>query len=69
MREAHYEAARQLYKERNQDSSSSNNIIVDILGLHPEGVEYLEHVLIRQQKSSRPVYAIISTGHHSTLGR
>jgi len=39
-------------------------------GLHPEeAVEYLERVLLEQQASTRPVYAITGTGHHSKNGK
>ena len=70
MRKAHREAARILYEERNKDSSSSQEVYVDLHGLHPEeAVEYLEHALIEHQNSSRPVYAITGTGHHSKNGK
>ena len=70
MRKAHREAARLLYEERNKDSSSSAELYVDLHGLHPEeAVEYLERVLLEQQKSSRAVYAITGTGHHSKNGK
>ena len=70
MRKAHREAARLLYEERNKDSSSSQEVYVDLHGLHPEeAVEYLEHALIEHQKSSRPIYAITGTGHHSKNGK
>ena len=70
MRRAHREAARVLYEERNRDASSSSELYVDLHGLHPEeAVEYLERVLIDQQKFSRPVYAITGTGHHSKNGK
>ena len=70
MRKAHREAARLLYEERNRDSSSSQEVYVDLHGLHPEeAVEYLEHALVEHQNSSRPVYAITGTGHHSKNGK
>lgn len=70
MRKAHREAARVLYEERNKDGSSSQEIYVDLHGLHPEeAVEYLEQVLIEQQELGRPVYAITGTGHHSKNGK
>lgn len=70
MRKAHREAARLLYEERNKDGSSGAEIYVDLHGLHPEeAVDYLERVLTEQQKSSRPVYAITGTGHHSKNGK
>ncbi|KAL8835282.1 MAG: hypothetical protein Q9176_007042 [Flavoplaca citrina] len=70
MRKSHREAARLLYEERNRESSLSKEIYIDLHGLHPEeAVEYLEQVLVEHQKSSRPVYAIIGTGHHSKGGK
>ena len=70
MRKAHREAARLLYEERNKDASSGAEIYVDLHGLHPEeAVEYLERVLTEQQLSSRPIYAITGTGHHSKNGK
>ena len=71
MRKAHREAARILYEERNKDSSSATTeLYVDLHGLHPEeAVEYLERVLLEQQGSARPVYAITGTGHHSKNGK
>ena len=70
MRKAHREAAHLLYESRNKDASSGAEIYVDLHGLHPEeAVGYLEHVLTEQQKSSRPVYAITGTGHHSKNGK
>lgn len=70
MRKAHREAARQLYEERNKNSSSSSELYVDLHGLHPEeAVEYLEKVLLDNQKETRPVYAITGTGHHSKNGK
>ena len=70
MRKAHREAARVLYEERNKDGSSAQEIYVDLHGLHPEeAVEYLEQVLVEQQASGRPVYAITGTGHHSKNGK
>jgi hypothetical protein len=70
MRKAHREAARELYEERNKNSSSSAELYVDLHGLHPEeAVEYLERVLLENQKETRPVYAITGTGHHSKNGK
>ncbi len=70
MRKAHREAARLLYEERNKDSSASREVYVDLHGLHPEeAAEYLEHALIEHQSSSRAVYAITGTGHHSKNGK
>ncbi|KAL8781584.1 MAG: hypothetical protein Q9213_005934 [Squamulea squamosa] len=70
MRKSHREAAQLLYEERNKDASSSKEIYIDLHGLHPEeAVEYLEQLLLEHQKSSRPVYAITGTGHHSKSGK
>lgn len=70
MRKAHREAARALYEERNQANSSSQEVYIDLHGLHPEeAVEYLEQVLVEQQTSGRSVYAITGTGHHSKNGK
>jgi DNA-nicking Smr family endonuclease len=70
MRKAHREAARELYEERNKNSSSNAELYVDLHGLHPEeAVEYLERVLLENQKETRPVYAITGTGHHSKNGK
>jgi DNA-nicking Smr family endonuclease len=70
MRKAHREAARELYEERNKHSSSSAELYVDLHGLHPEeAVEYLERVLLENQKETRSVYAITGTGHHSKNGK
>ena len=70
MRKSHREAARLLYDSRNKESSTSPEIYVDLHGLHPdEAVGYLEQVLVEQQTSSKSVYAIIGTGHHSKNGK
>lgn len=70
MRKAHREAARELYEERNKHGSSGAELYVDLHGLHPEeAVEYLERVLLENQKETRPVYAITGTGHHSKNGK
>ncbi|CAG8975468.1 hypothetical protein HYALB_00004784 [Hymenoscyphus albidus] len=70
MRKAHREAARELYEERNKNSSLNAELYVDLHGLHPEeAVEYLERVLLENQKETRPVYAITGTGHHSKNGK
>jgi len=70
MRKAHREAARELYEERNKNSSSNTELYVDLHGLHPEeAVEYLERVLLENGKETRPVYAITGTGHHSKNGK
>lgn len=70
MRKAHREAARLLYEQRNKDGGSSQEVYVDLHGLHPEeAVEYLEQALLENQHSNRPVYAITGTGHHSKNGK
>ncbi|KAG9235739.1 hypothetical protein BJ875DRAFT_458287 [Amylocarpus encephaloides] len=70
MRKAHREAARELYEERNKNNSSSSELYVDLHGLHPEeAVEYLERVLLENQKETKPVFAITGTGHHSKNGK
>ncbi|KAJ9648560.1 hypothetical protein H2199_001415 [Coniosporium tulheliwenetii] len=72
MREAHREAARILYEERNKDSAGpgSKEIYVDLHGLHPEeAVSYLEAKLLAHSSSPAPVYAITGTGHHSKNGK
>ncbi|KAI9684085.1 MAG: hypothetical protein M1829_003355 [Trizodia sp. TS-e1964] len=70
MRKAHREAARQLYEERNRHGGAKGELYVDLHGLHPEeSVEYLERVLLEQQSSAQPVYAITGTGHHSKNGK
>ncbi|KAL8946502.1 MAG: hypothetical protein Q9222_007110 [Ikaeria aurantiellina] len=70
MRKSHREAAQLLYEERNKDGRTSKEIYIDLHGLHPEeALEYLEQVLVEHQKSSRPVYAITGTGHHSKSGK
>ena len=71
MRKSHREAADLLYTLRNSSSGNANNeLYIDLHGLHPEeAVEYLERVLLEQQKSIRPVYAITGTGHHSKNGK
>jgi hypothetical protein len=41
-----------------------------VAGLHPEeAVSYLEGILLKHSSSSRPVYAITGTGHHSKNGK
>jgi DNA-nicking Smr family endonuclease len=70
MREKHREAARALYEERNKNQSSSKELYVDLHGLHPEeAVSYLSDCLREQKDSTRPVYAICGTGHHSKNGK
>jgi hypothetical protein len=70
MRKAHREAARELYEERNKNSSPNSEIYVDLHGLHPEeAVEYLERVLLEHSNSVKPIYAITGTGHHSKNGK
>ncbi|KAK7408960.1 hypothetical protein QQX98_008838 [Neonectria punicea] len=70
MRKAHREAARELYEERNRGSASGLELYVDLHGLHPEeAVEYLEKVLMENNKESRAIYAITGSGHHSKNGK
>ena len=72
MREKHREAARLLYEERNKGlgPDSSRELYVDLHGLHPEeAVTYLSDCLKEQKSSSRPIYAICGTGHHSKNGK
>lgn len=70
MREKHREAARALYEERNKTLAAGKELYVDLHGLHPEeAVQYLSDCLNEQVKSTRPVYAICGTGHHSKNGK
>ncbi|KXT07527.1 hypothetical protein AC578_10154 [Pseudocercospora eumusae] len=72
MREKHREAAKALYEERNKNLAAGGNkeLYVDLHGLHPEeAVQYLSDCLKEQKTSSRPVYAICGTGHHSKNGK
>ncbi|KAI5366687.1 putative Zinc finger, CCCH-type, Smr domain, Smr domain superfamily, protein suppressor of sable [Septoria linicola] len=70
MREKHREAARALYEERNKSLAAGKELYVDLHGLHPEeAVQYLSDCLKEQMKSTRPVYAICGTGHHSKNGK
>ena len=73
MREKHREAAKALYEERNKNIASGNGskeLYVDLHGLHPEeAVQYLSDCLKEQKSTSRPVYAICGTGHHSKNGK
>ncbi|KAF2222436.1 hypothetical protein BDZ85DRAFT_219319 [Elsinoe ampelina] len=70
MKEAHREAARILYEDRNKNQSSSKELYVDLHGLHPEeAVSYLNDCLLEHKSSSRPLYAICGTGHHSKNGK
>jgi len=70
MKNAHREAARILYEERNKNSAVGKELYVDLHGLHPEeAVSYLSTCLMEHTKSSRPVYAICGTGHHSKNGK
>jgi len=73
MREKHREAAKALYEERNRNLAAGNGskeLYVDLHGLHPEeAVQYLSDCLKEQKSSSRPVYAICGTGHHSKNGK
>lgn len=71
MRKAHREAASLLYQGvLSAGPQSEREIYVDLHGLHPEeAVEYLEKVLLENGNSSKPVYAITGTGHHSKNGK
>lgn len=70
MRKAHREAAQELYAQRNKSGSNCPEMYVDLHGLHPEeAVEYLERVLLENEKESRIIYAITGTGHHSKNGK
>ena len=71
MRKCHRAAAQILYEDRNKDGASAGKeTYVDLHGLHPEeAIEYLEQTLLEHQKSSKPVYAITGTGHHSKNGK
>ncbi|KAF2151973.1 hypothetical protein K461DRAFT_279499 [Myriangium duriaei CBS 260.36] len=70
MKEAHREAARVLYDERNKCASSGKELYVDLHGLHPEeAVSYLNTCLLEHKHSARPLYAICGTGHHSKNGK
>ena len=70
MRKAHREAAHELSEERNKNNIPNTELYVDLHGLHPEeAVEYLERVLLENQREIRPVYAITGTGHHSKNGK
>lgn len=76
MREAHREAARYLYEDRNR-RSPTDEVYIDLHGLHPaEAVTYLSTALNGQRASSalhrdssQFLYAIVGTGHHSKSGR
>ncbi|KAF2723268.1 hypothetical protein K431DRAFT_337537 [Polychaeton citri CBS 116435] len=74
MREAHREAAKILYEERNKHQSEGKNgtreLYVDLHGLHPEeAVSYLSDCLKEHKTTTRPMYAICGTGHHSKNGK
>ena len=72
MREAHREAARVLYEERNKQLTDGRQkeLYVDLHGLHAEeAVSYLSECLLEHKSTSRPVYAITGTGHHSKNGK
>jgi hypothetical protein len=70
MKKAHRDAAKELYEDRNKNSTDCPEIYVDLHGLLPdEAVSYLEEVLLENKAESRPVYAITGTGHHSRNGK
>jgi hypothetical protein len=65
-----------LYEERNKHltsnglDDSSEELYVDLHGLHPEeAVEYLERILLKHSMADRLLYAITGTGHHSKNGK
>ncbi|KAL7266796.1 hypothetical protein RUND412_010638 [Rhizina undulata] len=66
MTKAHKEAAKAIYEERNKNAGQNVELFVDLHGLLPdEACKYLEDVLVEHQNSSRTLYAIVGTGHHS----
>ena len=77
MREAHREAARCLFEDRNISTLPNTEIYVDLHGLHPaEAISYLSSALGKQSSqnalhrdASHYLYAIVGTGHHSKNGR
>lgn len=78
MREAHREAAKHLFEQRNTSAAAGSETYVDLHGLHPaEAVTYLNHAVETQKITSalqrsegfRFLYAIVGTGHHSKGGR
>jgi len=70
MKNAHREAAKVLYEERNKSAGSSDELYVDLHGLHPdEAISYLHSCLLEHSNDSRPIYAICGTGHHSKNGK
>ncbi|EPS38794.1 hypothetical protein H072_7425 [Dactylellina haptotyla CBS 200.50] len=80
MRKAHREAASAIYEQRQKAlrSAAANGtastvtveLFVDLHGLHPEeAVEYLERILLENQKATQVLYAITGTGHHSKNGK
>lgn len=76
MRKCHREAARHLYEERHKHleanglNDATEELYVDLHGLHPEeAVEYLKKILIKHAKDRRVLYAITGTGHHSKNGK
>ena len=45
-------------------------MLISTTGLHPEeAVQYLTSCLLDHSSSSRPIYAICGTGHHSKNGK
>jgi len=70
MKNAHREAARALYEERNKNAGAGKELYVDLHGLHPEeAVSYLNTCLLEHTHDTRPIYAICGTGHHSKNGK
>ncbi|KAL1999898.1 hypothetical protein VTN02DRAFT_3824 [Thermoascus thermophilus] len=76
MRKCHREAARHLYEERQKHleanglDDATEELYVDLHGLHPEeATEYLDKILVKHSKDNRILYAITGTGHHSKNGK
>ena len=82
MRDAHREAARHLYENRNTGINGHDEVFVDLHGLHPaEAVSYLDVALKKQRATVSlqrddgegvnkvaVVYAIVGSGSHSKGG-
>lgn len=58
-----------LYRS-DEDTDSRDETFIDLHGLHTdEAIEYVEKCLFENHESSRPVYIITGTGHHSRNSR
>lgn len=69
MRGEHQKAAEAIFGERNEGQSHGDNNFVDLHALHPtEGIAFLESRLLDLKSSSKPLYAIVGSGHHSSQG-